>query len=303
MASPHSPAGLNQFATLQYDDATIPAVPLPATVMVRAWPGENEEASRGAHCRFLDPWSQAVDVEATGDRLGVDKLVAIGAVLLRIESPFEAVEVERRVWRFKVDYPADFEPDCVKNFWSHHADILRDVSSSDDSGTSLLWLRCMGPALHGPVLCPTACQGGVHNQFPRTTAANWSPRAPDRHHRLSRVVLGSVQPPCVWELLPGHRQPSLRRRIHQPVCVHFAAQTTPVQPRGAPAAGLRTAARAGIPATHRCSLHGVRPPNLHADRGQGTPPRLRPGTVGQCQGTHPQRAVCQLPRPQDAHAG
>lgn len=66
-------------------------------------------------------------METTGDRLGVDKLVAIGASVIRINAAYEVEEVERGLWTFKVKHPQDFEPNCLRQFWEPHAQILTKV--------------------------------------------------------------------------------------------------------------------------------------------------------------------------------
>ena len=83
-----------------------------------------------------------MDVEATGDRLGVDKLIAIGASVLRIGAAYEVEEVERGLWSFKVNHPQDFEPTCLSQFWEPNRHILEAVcyfaSSSEECGVSKL---------------------------------------------------------------------------------------------------------------------------------------------------------------------
>ena len=62
--------------------------------------------------------AMALDVEATGTRLGKDKVVAAGAAVMCVESPDSDVEtLATTKVKFQVDYPGDFEPRCLAQFW------------------------------------------------------------------------------------------------------------------------------------------------------------------------------------------
>jgi hypothetical protein len=59
----------------------------------------------------------ALDIETTGCWIGVHKIVAIGAALFKLTPQREVVELESRVFKFKVNYPTDFDPVTLKDFW------------------------------------------------------------------------------------------------------------------------------------------------------------------------------------------
>ena len=103
-----------------------PAVPFPCYALVSGVLTAQCPASSASHFHTVRD-AQALDVETTGNRLGVDKLVAIGAVVVQVRAPFDVVEVERQTWRFEVSFPEDFEAGCVENFWSKNMEVLHKV--------------------------------------------------------------------------------------------------------------------------------------------------------------------------------
>ncbi|XRA97843.1 hypothetical protein NFJ02_04g115410 [Pycnococcus provasolii] len=63
-------------------------------------------------------YALSLDVETTGTRLGVDKLISVGAAVMAAESQIaETVTLDTVRVDFKVNYPEDFEPRCLAQFW------------------------------------------------------------------------------------------------------------------------------------------------------------------------------------------
>lgn len=96
----------------------------------------------------------ALDVEATGTRLGKDKVVAAGAAVMCVESPDSDVEtLATTKVKFQVDYPGDFEPRCLAQFWDAPPTNRRAANDEGDAAESLLPLsQTLLPALQEDAL-------------------------------------------------------------------------------------------------------------------------------------------------------